>query len=305
MKLSFLMRVMKFGVQDFFRNFWLSAATVSVLTLTVISINALVLMNVLGKIAVTTVESKIDASVHFRQDVDESRVKTVRVALLGLPEVKEVEYVSPEESLQQFKIDNGEESELVKSLEEIEGNPFGATLIVRAHDTSGYSTIMQTLNQPLFASLIEEKDFSDYEAMVSRLNAITGKLEIFLLAVTCAFGVIALLIVMNAVRVSVYTHREEISIMRLVGASNWFIRGPFYVEALIWTLVSVGLTVLLLYPALIIIQPFLQRFFGSNSVDLVSFYTVNLLPLIGLQVAGVALMTLMTTKLATARYLRV
>ena len=126
-----------------------------------------------------------------------------------------------------------------------------------------------------------------------------------MLAVTCAFGAIALLIVMNAVRVSVYTHREEISIMRLVGASNWFIRGPFYIEALIWTLVSVGLTALLLYPTLIVIQPFLQRFFGSGSVDLVSFYTINLLPLIGLQVAGVALMTLMTTKLATARYLRV
>jgi len=305
MKLSFPMRIVRFGVQDFFRNFWLSAATVSVLTLTVISINALVLMNVLGKIAVTVVESKIDASVHFRQDVDESRVKTVRVALLSLPEVKEVEYVPPEEALQRFRNANGEGSELVESLEEIEGNPFGATLVIRAHDTSGYAAVMHTLNQPLFAGLIEEKDFSDYDAMVSRLNAITGKLEVFLLAVTCAFGAIALMLVMNAVRVSVYTHREEISIMRLVGASNWFIRGPFYVEAFIWTLLSVGMTVLILFPSLAFAQPFLQRFFGSGSVDLVSFYAVNLLPLVGLQAAGVAFMTLVTTKLATARYLRV
>ncbi|MFH2063334.1 MAG: permease-like cell division protein FtsX [bacterium] len=305
MRMSSPLRVVRFGFQNFFRNFWLSAAMVSVLALTVISINALLLLNVLGQVAVSAVESKIDVSVHFRSDVDESRVQTVRVALLGLQEVKEVEYVSPDETLRAFRESNGEGSDLVRSLDEVGGNPFGATLVIRAHDVSGYQAVMKTLGQPLFASLIEEQDFADYEAMVSRLNAVTGRLELFMLAITCAFGAIALLIVMNAVRVSVYTHREEIAVMRLVGASNWFIRGPFYVEALIATLVSVGLTVLLFYPILVLSQPFLQRFFDSSSVDLVSFYSLNLLPLLGLQFAGVAAMTLVTTKLATARYLKV
>ncbi|MBU1028717.1 hypothetical protein KKE28_00740, partial [Patescibacteria group bacterium] len=71
MKTATLFRVIRFGFQNFFRNFWLSAATVSVLTLTVISINTLLVLNVLGKIAVSTVEAKVDISAHFRSDVDE------------------------------------------------------------------------------------------------------------------------------------------------------------------------------------------------------------------------------------------
>jgi len=298
-------RIIRFGFQNFFRNFWLSAATVSVLTLTIISINALVVLNVLGKMAVNTVESKIDVSAHFRPDVDEDRVQTVKVALLGMQEVRDVQYVSPEENLDNFREMNGADSDIIQSLDEVEENPFGATLIIKARDVSDYPAVLQTLSQPLFTNLIEEKNFADHEAMVMRLNAITSRLELVMLAVSLVFGLIALLIIMNAIRVSIYTHKEEISIMRLVGASNWFIRGPFYMEAILWTVISVGITIALLYPALAVIQPFLQAFFGTDSVDLVAFYTVNFTQIVGLQFLGVAMMTLVTSKMATARYLRV
>lgn len=304
MRTTRITRVIRFGFQNFFRNFWLSAATVSVLTLTVVSINMLVVVNVLGKIAVSTVESKIDVSAHFRSDVEESRVQNVKVALLSMQEVRDVEFISAEDAFGQFKELNGTDAELMASLDEIEGNPFGATLIIRARDIADYPAIMQALAQPTFANLIEEKDFDDREVMIGRLHSLATRLELFALAATALFGCIALLITMNAVRVSIYTHKEEIGIMRLVGASNWFIRGPFYVEALIWTVISVGVTVTLLYPSLAFAQPFLQRFFGAE-VDLMSFYSVNFLEIAGLQLLGVALMTLVTTKMASARYLRV
>ncbi|MBU1028843.1 hypothetical protein KKE28_01420, partial [Patescibacteria group bacterium] len=76
-------------------------------------------------------------------------------------------------------------------------------------------------------------------------------------------------------------------------------------EALIWTVLSVILTLILLYPLLLLVQPFLQRFFGTNSIDLVAFYLVNAPQVIGLQLIGIALMTLVTSKMATARYLRI
>jgi cell division transport system permease protein len=305
MRIGSFFRVIKFGLQNFFRNFWLSAATISVLTLTIISINALVVMNVLGKIAVSTIENKIDVSAHFRPDVEDDRIQTVKVTLLSMQEVRDVQYISPEQNLDSFREANGDDSDLVQSLQEIDVNPFGATLIIKARQVEDYPTIMQSLSQPTIASLIEEQNFADHEAMVSRLNAITGRIEIIMLAVSVAFLLIALLIIMNAIRVSIYTHKEEIGIMRLVGASNWFIRGPFYVEAIVWTALSVGGTLLLLYPALAVAQPFLQSFFGTDSVDLVAFYSVNLLPVVGGQFLGVALMTLVTCKMATAKYLRV
>ncbi|MEA3249955.1 MAG: permease-like cell division protein FtsX [Patescibacteria group bacterium] len=297
-------RVIRFGFQNFFRNFWLSAATVSVLTMTVISINMLVVVNVLGKIAVTSVESRIDVSAHFKPDVDVSRVQTVKVALLSMQEVRDVEFISSEDAFASFGETNGADADLMASLEEVDGNPFGATLVIRARDIADYPTIMQALSQPTFSSLIEEKDFDDREVMIERLHSLATRLELFALAITALFGGIALLITMNAVRVSIYTHKEEISIMRLVGASNWFIRGPFYIEAFIWTVISVGVTLAVLYPSVAFAQPFLQKFFGAE-VDLMSFYSVNLVQIVGLQFLGVALLTFVTTKMATARYLRV
>lgn len=298
-------RVIKFGLQNFLRNFWLSAATVSVLTLMVISINVLIAMNVLGKMAVSAVESKVDVSAHFKPDVEEDRIQTVKVALLGMQEVRDVEYVTAEENLAKFKRTNGEESDLVQSLKEIDDNPFGATLVIKARDISDYPAVLESLSQPLFANLIEENDFADYEAMISRLNLITTRVEIIMLGLSVLFGFIALLIIMNAIRVSIYTHREEISIMRLVGASSWYIRGPFYVESLVWSLISVGVTMALIYPILSFSQPYIQSFFGTQSASLSAFFTVNFVQVVGLQFAGVALMTLTTTKMATAKYLRV
>lgn len=297
-------RVFRFGFQNFFRNFWLSAATVSVLILTVVSINVLLVVNVLGKIAVSTVESKIDVSAHFHPGIEESRVQNVKVALLSMQEVRDVQYISAEDAFSQFQELNGADDDLMASLSEVEGNPFGATLVIQARDIADYPSIMQALSQPTFANLIEEKDFDDREVMIGRLHSIASRLELFALAITALFGGIALLITMNAVRVSIYTHKEEISIMRLVGASNWFIRGPFYVEAIIWTLISVGVAVALMYPSIAFVQPFLQKFFGAN-VDLMSFYTVHFFQVVALQLLGVGLMTLVTTKMATARYLRV
>jgi cell division transport system permease protein len=297
-------RVFRFGFQNFFRNFWLSAATVSVLILTVVSINILLVVNVLGKIAVSTVESKIDVSAHFHPGIEESRVQNVKVALLSMQEVRDVQYISAEDAFSQFQELNGADDDLMASLSEVEGNPFGATLVIQARDIADYPSIMQALSQPTFANLIEEKDFDDREVMIGRLHSIASRLKLFALAITALFGGIALLITMNAVRVSIYTHKEEISIMRLVGASNWFIRGPFYVEAIIWTLISVGVAVALMYPSIAFVQPFLQKFFGAN-VDLMSFYTVHFFEVVALQLLGVGLMTLVTTKMATARYLRV
>jgi len=298
------LRVLKFAFQDFYRNFWLSIATISVLVLTLVSVNMLLAVNVLGKVALATVKSQIDVSVHFKPEVEESRVQTVKITLLSLPQVRDVEYVSPAKSLEMFS-DMYKKDELVlKSLGEVGVNPFGSTLIIRAREIEDYPKIISSLEEPGFDDLIEEKDFDDRRSMIDRIESIAAKIEWFGLGASLIFGLITLLIVFNTIRVSIYTHRDEIRIMRLVGASNGFIRGPFYVGALIWTVLSLGLTLALLYPAMGFFQPFIQRFFGTDAVDLLGFYNQNFIRIFGLQFLAVALMAVFTTKIATGRYLR-
>jgi len=297
-------RVVRFAFQDFYRNFWLSVATISVLVLTLISVNVLLTVNVIGKVALSMVKSKIDVSVHFKPEIDESRVQTIKISLLSMPDVKDVEYVSPAQSLERFS-DMYKKDELVlKSLGEVGVNPFGSTLVIKAREIEGYPKIMQALEEPALSEMVEEKDFDDRQALITRIESIAKKIEWFGLGASLIFCLITLLIVFNTIRVSIYTHRDEIRIMRLVGASNSFIRGPFYVEAIIWSVLALGLTLALMYPAISFFQPFVQRFFGTDAVDMIGFYRANYLRVFGSQLAAVALMALITTKMATGRYLR-
>src|SRR3989338_5314858 len=211
-----MLRIIRFALQNFARNIWLTVATVSVLVLTLISVNVLLTMNVMAKVALTTVKSKIDVSAHFKPEVDESRVQSVKTALLSLPAVKDVEYVSPGEAMQRFTQDYGKDAAVLESLGEVGENPFGATLVVKATDLEGYPKILAVLSEPVFANLIEEKDFDDRQEMITRLDSVFKKIEVFGISVSAVFGLITLLIVFNTIRVSIFTHKEEIGIMRLV-----------------------------------------------------------------------------------------
>ena len=300
-----LYRVVKFAFQNFFRNAWLSVATVTVLVLTLVSVNMLLVLNVLGKVAITTVRSKIDVSVHFRPDVEDSRVQSVKIFLLSLPEVKDVQYISPAEALQRFNEDYRADTGVIESLGEVGTNPFGATLVVQAHNLEDYPKVMGLLDDPLYASLIEAKDYDDRQTMIARVEAISTKLEAFGIGVSGVFGLITLLIVWNTIRVSIYTRKEEIGIMRLVGASDGFIRAPFYVEALLWSVLAFVMCAAVVAPALRFSQPYLQDFFGTGAVDLAGFYAANWPAIVAFEFGSIALMGLVTSKMATAKYLKV
>lgn len=299
------LRVVKFAFQNFFRNSWMTVATVSVLVLTLVSLNLLLAMNVLGKVALTAVRSKIDVSVHFLPTVEDSRVQTVKIFLLSLPEVKDVEYLSPADALSRFNDSFGKDTGVIEALGEVGSNPFGATLVVQARNLEDYPKIMTALDDPLYASIIEEKDFDDRQQMIDRVEAASKKMELFAIAVSAAFGFIALLIVLNTIRVSIFARKEEIAIMRLVGASAGFIRAPFYVEALLWSVTALSLCAVIVLPAFSVSQPYLRDFFGSDSVDLMGFYAANAAAIIAAEFGATLLMSCLTTKIGTAKYLKI
>lgn len=301
---SFL-RVIKFALRDIARNVWLSAATVSVLVLTLLSVNILVSINFLGRSALDAIRSKVDISVHFKPGIEDARVQSVKIALLSLPEVRDAVLIPPAEVLQQFSEMYGRDAAVLESLGEVGENPFGPTLVVKARDISGFPKILETLKEPAFTDLVEESDYDDRQEIITRIGSVAGRIEMFGLAASVVFFFITLLIVFNTIRVSIYARREEIGMMRLVGASDWFIRGPFYVQAVVWSLMAVAVSLVVIWPALHFSQPYLSRFFGGDSADLLGFYQADFLRVIGLQTAALALMAIVTTKAATARYLRV
>ncbi|MEK7105297.1 MAG: permease-like cell division protein FtsX [Patescibacteria group bacterium] len=298
-------RIIHFALQSFWRNIWLSIITVTILVLTLLIVNVLLVMNVLGQTAVTAVESKIDVSVSFAPETNEEVIAGARGYLMSLPQVKDARQLTPDEVLADFRDKNANKPEVLASLDEVGGNPFGAQLIVSAYDPADFPFILEALENPEYKQYIQDKDYQSHESIISAINHTIERVRIGGIILGAFFIFITILIVFNTIRVAIYTHREEIGIMRLVGASAAFVRGPFLVEAIIYTFVALGLIIAIVYPILGVVDPWLAKFFVSTPPNLLGYFNHNFLMIFGAEFVGLTMVTLLSTAYAMRRYLRI
>lgn len=296
-------RVIKFAFKDFWRNLGLSLMTISILMLTYFSLNLLIIVNFFTGAAIQVIESRVDVSVYFGPDVSDERILGVRGNLTSLPEVKAVEFISRDQALEQFKRNHAAEPEILSALQEVGENPLGAVLVVKAKDASSYGPILEALDSPAVKSLVADKTVEDHRALIERLTTVTGKVQKAALGLSLVFALISLLIVFNTIRVAIYIHREEIAIMRLVGASSNFVRIPFLIETFLFNLISLGIVAALVYPTLGAIEPAARAFFDAE-VGITAYYHAHWLQIFGYQLGAVTFLSLVATGLSMGRYLR-
>lgn len=300
-----LARAVKFAFQQMRRNLWLSIVTVTLLVLPLLSINIVLGLGALAQTASSSIQDKVDVSVYFKTTTTNDQVQSIRESLLSMVEVKQADFVSREGALERFKSRHANDPTILESLNELAENPFGATLAVKAKSMDDYPKIMTALEQPAYGDLIEEKNFDDHRETISRIDHLMKNVRSFGAGVAALFGLIAVLIVLNSIRMAIYTHREEIGIMRLVGAGGWFIRGPFLFEALFFSLVSIVITLLIIYPSINALQPYLNNLFEGMDVDMLRYFNHNFLLIFGGEFLGVVILTFLSTALAIRRYLRI
>ncbi len=297
-------RIFKLAAKDFWRNIWLSLVTTSILALAFISVNLLLTLNILARNAISAVQNRIDVSVYFVPGTSDEVLKTVRSYLLALPQVKEVALTSPEEALQKFKDRHAENSVIENSLDTLDKNPLGPTISVKARAPEDYAGVMKALENPAFAASIAEKNYDDHKLVIDRIENISTQVERAAIAIFLIFLVIAILIVYNSVRVAIYTHREEIGIMKLVGASDFFIRMPFVVEGIYYSILALLLAAAVILPGVRLLTPTIVNFFQSPEVDLLAFYQRNALEIFGAQLLGGIILTTLASGMAVGKYLR-
>jgi cell division transport system permease protein len=297
-------RVFKFAFSDFWRNLGLSLMTISILVLTYLSLNLLVIVNFFTEAAIQVIEDRVDISVYFGPDVSDERIHGVRGNLVSLPEVKEVTFVTRDEALKQFKRNHADDPSILAALAEVGENPLGAVLVIKARDAQRYGPILEALESPAVTSLVEDKTVEDHRVLIDRLTRVTGKVQRAALGLSVVFALIALLIVFNTIRVSIYIHREEIAIMRLVGASSAFVRIPFLIETVLFNLLSLAAVAALVFPALGVIEPAARAFFDAQDVQVVGYFRQDWMRIFGYQLAAVTFLSLIATWLSMRRYLR-
>ncbi len=307
---TLLRRILRSGFVNFLRNGFVSAASVLVMTVTLFVMGGLMLLFVLLNTSLAMLKEKVDINVYFTPETPEEVVRSLQQALQQQPEVKEVRYISRDEALRRFIARHQDDAMTLQALEELGENPLGASLAIKAKEPSQYAQVAAFLKQQQEALRSEEgKPFIDRinyfqnKVAIDRLARIIDAAERFGVAATLVLVLASTMIIFTTIRLAIYGARDEIAVMRLVGASNAYIRGPFVFEGILAGALAGTFAMLLLWPIAYFIGLRTKEFFGG--VDLFAFYThyagILLLILVG---AG-ALLGGIASFLAVKRYLNV
>ena len=296
-------RTLKEGWSNFMRNGYLSIAAVSVMLLSLFSISALVLLMLTGNRLIQNIESKVNISVYFKSDVSEEAILKDKGDLENFNEIQSVSYVSKEKALEDFKKNNANEPVILKSLEEIDGNPLLSSLIIKANNPAQYELVNDYLKNASFKEDISRINYGKNKEVIDKLNQTIAQVRKAGLAVAGLLSLISVLIIFNTIRITIYSHKKEVEVMRLVGASNIYIRLPFIFEGVLYGLVASIISMLLLFISLRLLLPQTKELIPS--VDVIGIYTANFWKLLGAQILAGAILGIVSSTIAIRKYLKI
>lgn len=307
MLLTKIKRTIKSGLISFWRNGSVSLASVLIMTVTLTVISMIVFSGVVLSSTLETIKGKVDINVYFVKEATESQVLVVAEQLRKLPEVATVEYISKKQAYDMFRERHQDEEATLQALNEIGENPLPASINIKAKDPSQYDGIVNYLKQrdtnTTDADIIDKINYAKNKQAIDSLSRIINASNKLGVLIAIFFAIVSILITFNTIRLAIYIFREEISVMRLVGASEAYIRGPFVTVGILYGLVSAIVTILILLPLTHSAGVWTEKL--GTGMNLFSYYQDNLAMIIlSLVVVGSALGAV-SSYLAIRRYIKV
>lgn len=270
-------RILRNGFTGFYRNRTISVSAIVVMTITLMIVGGLVYSRAMLKHVLFHVQNKVDVSVYFVINAEEANILKVKDALEKLPEVKTVTYTSRDQALINYEEKNADDALALQAIKEIGQNPFRASLEVLAQSSGQYEAIATFLRSKEFTqeddALIDKVDYADNKEIIDRLNSLIATVQRAGLVIALIFILISIMITYNTIRLAIYTFRDEISVMRLVGANKSYVRGPFVVEGVLYGIVSAFLATLLYLPISIYIRDYVSN--ALVQFDTLEFYMMR------------------------------
>ena len=301
-----LKRVARYGLVGFIRNGFVSLAAVLIMTITLFVVAGLLISGAALNSVLKQLTDNVDVTVYFVTTATPDQMTQLQTSLQALPEVASITFVSRDEALAQFQARHQNDQLTMQALQELGDNPLGASLEVRAKDTSQYEAIASYLDAQQASgqgagAAIDKVNFSENKTAIDRLTNIINTSKELGGVIALILGLASLLIAFNTIRLAIYSSRDEIGVMNLVGASHWYVRGPFVVAGVLYGVISGLIVLVILYPLTLWLGPGSQNFLGTFNVFT---YFVSAFPLLFLVImgSGIALGAL-SSYLAVRRYL--
>ncbi len=295
--------VISSGWTNFKRNSYLSFAVTGVMTIAILILLGLTAFQYLSSAAVNSLQGKVDVSVYFNTDTSEEKILEVQVDLKNIEDVAEVTYISRDIALTEFKERHRDDKLIQESLDQLDSNPLSASLNILATDPSKYTFIVDFLNDHKLRASMEKINFYENEKVINRIEKFTSTLRMGGIIAVVLITIIAILITFNTVRLTIYNQKQEIEIMRLVGASNWHIRGPYLAEGGIYGLIASVVALAIFYPLLYYASEKMSVFISGT--DLFNYFLVNSWQIVLLAVVIGMLIGVVSSFIAIRKHLKI
>ena len=296
-------RIFQTAWQGLVRNRWLTLACVVMMVISLLLFSTIFVFNYISHSLIDYLKNKVDISLYFKPDIPEEDILKIKDQLLTQEEIEDIDYISKEEALKRFQ-NIAESNPIVKkALGEIGENPLVASLNIKARDTKDYQKIVDYINHSPFKTKLITIDLAENKRVIDRIDALARGIRWGSLLTVIVLGFLSIVISFNTIRMAIYSLREEIEIMKLVGASNGFIRAPFLVEGMIEGVVASVIALILLIPLVFWLGPKVEVFL--TAVDLKQFLWDNLLRIFLYQILFAITLGVISSLWAINKYLRV
>ncbi len=300
---TLIKRIIRFGWQGLTRDGGMIFANIFIMTMAISLVTSLFIFKDISQFLISSIQEKVDVSVYFKYETSEEDILGAKEEIVQLPEVKEVSYVSREQALEKFTEMHKDDAVLMESLIEVGTNPFLASLGIRASQASQYEAIVSFLESSNLNYLIEKIDYYQRKPVIDRIYDLTSSFNKIGFVLSLILIIAAILVAFNSVRLSIYNSREEIKIQKLVGASNWFVRGPFLAQGAICGFFAALVSLLLFFLLTLGFNSQAEVLFPG--LGLFGFFMSNFFLILFIQLFTGILLGIVSSLVAVRRYLRV
>ncbi|MFA7000093.1 MAG: permease-like cell division protein FtsX [Candidatus Paceibacterota bacterium] len=299
-------RIVRSGWNSFVRSGFTSIASILIMTITLFVITSLIFVQAALNASLTDIKNKVDVTVYFIPGAPEASIKKVEDSLSKLPEVKSITYTTAEEALSTFKDKHGNDYLTLQALDELSSNPLGASLNVKANDPSQYESIAKYFESDNSISkgaltIVDKIDYHQNKLIIDRLTSIINGAKSLGFIVSLVLIIISIIITFNTIRLIIYMSRDEISVMKLVGAGSKYVKGPFIVSGILVGICSSLLSIIIFIPISIWLGNHMTDFIGIN---LYQYYKSNFLQLFIIMLLSGVILGSISSFFAINRYLR-
>lgn len=301
-------RVLRSGFVSFWRNGFVSLSSVLVMTVTLFVVGSVLFLLATLDSSLTALKNKVDVNVYIVPGTAESNILALQKSLEARPGIKAVEYTSSEQALENFKKRHENDESARAALEELSENPLGAVLNVLAEDPSHYESIASFLESDSALSsgretIVSKVNYRDNKVAIDRLSKIIDSAGKLGAAASFTLVILSIVIAFNTVRLAIYISRDEISVMRLVGASNKYIRGPFIISGIMYGAVAGILTLLIFYPLTYYLGAATENF--MSGINVFRYYGRNFGQIFGIIMGAGIFLGAISSWLAVRKYLKI